>query len=260
MNGSKRPFEILYEDNHLLAVLKPPGMLTQSDKSGDEDLLTFCREYVRLNEQKPGKVYLAMVHRLDRNVGGPIIFAKTSKAASRLSEQFRKNETKKIYQAVVEGIPDLLSGECIDWMIKKSRQRIAKPAGPETEGGQLAKLEYQVLRSARISKRLFNNLLFPSPGDENYDDTGNVNHPIALLRIKLLTGRFHQIRFQLSRMGFPILGDFKYRSGFRLREKSLALEAVELQVIHPTKNETISFCGPHRLEEVFINLSGAKQL
>ncbi len=209
---------VLFEDNHCLAILKPAGVLTMGDKSGDETMVDAAREYLRQKYQKPGNVFVGVVHRLDRPVSGVLLFARTSKSAARLSEQFRKRTVRKIYRTLVEGHPAQRSGEFVDRLIKShddnrtrvvTPERTAKAAEPE---GQEARLRYTCLRrSGRFS----------------------------LLEIELLTGRSHQIRVQLSSRGLPICGDVKYGAKTRM-DGCLALHAASLTFDHPTRHEPIT--------------------
>jgi 23S rRNA pseudouridine1911/1915/1917 synthase len=172
---------VLYEDNHLLAMEKPAGILTQADRTGDICLMDLARRYLAKKYAKTGEVYLGMVQRLDRPVGGVIVFARTSKAARRLSEQFRSHETKKIYRAVVEGRPEPPEGELTHWLLKSGM--IMKIVAPKTPASQEARLIYRTL--------------------ENRGDT-------SLVEVKLITGKRHQIRAQLAKIGCSIVGDIKY--------------------------------------------------
>lgn len=226
-NPGTDALRILYEDNHLLVVEKPPGLLSQSDHTGKPDLLTLAREYIRVKYNKPGEVYLGMVHRLDRAVGGVIIFARTSKAAARLNEQFSARTVKKIYLACVEGRITPPEGERTHWMRKNEATRMAEKSHPKDKFGKEAKLRYRVIRS------------------ENHDEFG----PVSYVEVELLTGRFHQIRYQLSAMGHPIPGDYKYGSRITLpggneSHDRLALHAIRLTIKHPTKKEAMTFESP----------------
>ncbi len=173
--------EVLYEDNHLIAVKKPAGVLTQGDKTGDENLLDEVKKYLKEKYQKPGNVFLGLLHRLDRPVSGIILFAKTSKGASRLSEQFRNHSIVKIYHAVVFGKPSQNRGDIVNYLNKDEKSK--KAIISDNNNGQAAELSYEVVVS---------------------------NDKYSLLKIQLKTGKFHQIRAQLAHAGFPILGDLKY--------------------------------------------------
>jgi 23S rRNA pseudouridine1911/1915/1917 synthase len=214
-NGSDRFLpEILYEDNHLLVVNKPAGILTQSDRSGDESVLEWCRKYIRDRYRKPGSVFIGMVHRLDRPVSGVLVFARTSKAASRLSGQIRRGEMEKIYRAVVEGC---LEGkaELVHDLIR--RGSVSVPADRPEPGAQRALLRYAALEST-IKK--------------------------SLVEIQLITGRKHQIRAQMSAIGHPVLGDRKYGSSTALGPNRIALMCRTLSFHHPTRDERLSFSAP----------------
>lgn len=203
---------VLFEDNHLLVIDKPAGLLSQSDSSGSPDVLTLMKEYVKEKYHKPGNVFLGLVHRLDRNTTGIMVIARTSKAASRLSEQFRKRTVEKIYQGVVSPPPQRSSGRLEHRMEKDEESRTASVAA---EGrGETAVLDYRLLRK---------------------------NRERALLEITLHTGRFHQIRFQLSEAGWPVLGDSKYGSEI---PGKLALRCVRLAFDHPITGERLVFESP----------------
>jgi len=218
---------VLYEDNHLIAVLKPAGVLTQGDETGNENLMDEVKKYLKEKYQKPGNVFLGLLHRLDRPVSGIIIFAKTSKGASRLSEQFRNHSIVKIYQAVVIGAPRQEKGKLINYLEKDEKLKKAIiTEGCLTAGrqGQLAELYYQVIAS---------------------------NDKYSLLKIQLKTGRFHQIRAQLANAGCPILGDLKYGAPFPLPDKSIALCANFLSFETATTKERkeVSMPLPKEWEE-----------
>lgn len=200
---------ILFEDNHLLVIDKPAGLLSQADSSDAPDVLTLMKEYVKEKYHKPGNVFLGLVHRLDRNTTGFMVIARTSKAASRLSEQFRKRTVEKIYQGVVSPPPLRSSGRLEHRMEKDEETRMARAAPPNS--GENAVLDYRMLKKA-----------------------GNR----ALLEITLHTGRFHQIRFQLSEAGWPVVGDSKYGSEI---PGKLALRCVRLAFDHPITGERMVF-------------------
>ncbi len=172
---------VLYEDNHLIVMEKPAGMLTQSDRTGDICLMDLARRYLGKKYNKPGEVFLGLVHRLDRPVGGVIVFARTSKAARRLSEQFRAREMKKVYRAVVEGTPNPPEGELTHWLLKSAM--FMKVVRPHTPDSQEARLIYRTIEARGGT---------------------------SLVEVELITGRRHQIRAQLAAIGCPIEGDIKY--------------------------------------------------
>ena len=199
---------IIYEDNHLLVVDKPINIPVQEDNSKDEDLLTMLKSYLKEKYNKPGNVYLGLVHRLDRPVGGLMVFAKTSKCASRLSEQIREDKFNKIYNAIVMGkIND--SGKLEDYLLKDTKNNIVKV----DKNGKKAILEYKKIKTI-----------------------DNLN----LIEIKLHTGRSHQIRVQLSNNGNPLYGDQKYNNKAKVGEQ-LALFSKKLEFYHPTTKELLSF-------------------
>ncbi|NLO85005.1 MAG: RluA family pseudouridine synthase [Clostridiales bacterium] len=207
--------EIVYEDNHLLIAVKPPNVLTQSDITGDDCLHEQLKRYIKEKYQKPGAVYIGLVHRLDRPVGGLIAFARTSKAASRLSEQLRARTMKREYLAVVSGgasMPDDLSLQ--DWLAKDEQTGNVRITQPQANGSQEALLTCHVL--ARNTQ----------------DDT-------ALVHVMLQTGRKHQIRVQLTGCGHPIVYDMRYGKGER--GQSIALWGSVLKLSHPTQKTSMTF-------------------
>ena len=205
---------ILYEDNHIIVVEKPPNVPSQADKTTDEDMLTIIKRYIKEKYNKPGNVYLGLVHRLDRPVGGVMVFAKTSKAASRLSEQVRNKTFKKEYLAIVDGKLDVKSGILEDYLVKNEKNNLSKVTNKETKNAKYAKLDYEVLK---------------------YNKEIN----LSVLRILLHTGRHHQIRVQLANMGHSICGDQKY--GTRGRGKQISLWAYKLTIEHPITKESMTF-------------------
>ena len=205
---------ILYEDNHIIVVVKEPGIPSQADKTKDDDMLTIIKAYLKEKYNKPGNVYLGLVHRLDRSVGGVMVFAKTSKAASRLSEQVRNKQVKKNYIAVVKGKIENLNGVMQDYLVKDERQNKSFVTNKNTKNAKLAELEYEVVK---------------------YDEVTNM----SLVKIDLKTGRHHQIRVQFSSRNHALCGDTKY--GTRSRSKQLALWSYNLKFYHPTTKEKLEF-------------------
>lgn len=201
--------KILYEDNHLLIIEKPINIPVQKDQTNDIDLITLLKEYRKEHENKKGEAYLGLVHRLDRPVGGIMVFAKTSKAASRLSEQIRTNNFHKTYLAVVEGTLEE-NGTYEDYLIKNQKEN--KSYITSKDKGKFSKLEYHVLKAT-------NNL--------------------SLVRINLITGRSHQIRVQFSSRNHPLIGDSKY--GNNKDNINIALFAESITFTHPTTKEKITF-------------------
>jgi RluA family pseudouridine synthase len=213
--GTPADVAVLYLDNHLLVVHKPAGLLVQEDHTGDPDLLTLGKAYLKEVFDKPGNVFLGLVHRLDRPVSGVMVLARTSKAASRLSDQFRRRAPDKRYLALVEG---RLEGQGTreDYLAKIDRQvRVVKPGHPE---GKRAELRWRALATERRKE-------------------GNV----SLVDVELLTGRAHQVRVQLAALGHPILGDLRYDAQREFDGRNLALHSCRLEIEHPTKREPMAF-------------------
>ena len=205
--------EVLYEDNHLISVVKLPGIPVQEDASKDDAMLSLIKKYLKKKYSKPGNVFLGMVHRLDRPVGGVMVFAKTSKAASRLSDQIRKGLWKKTYVAIVDGVPEKKEGRLQDYLHKDCSRNITSVVEKDTPGSKKALLNYSVIEC--FGKR-------------------------TMLKIDLETGRSHQIRVQLSSRSLPIVNDHKYNPVFE-KGKDIALWASELEIIHPVTKEKIAF-------------------
>lgn len=206
--------KVIYEDNHIIVVEKVPNIPSQADKTGDVDMLSLVKDYIKEKYSKPGNVYLGLVHRLDRPVGGIMIFAKTSKAASRLSNEVREKVFKKKYLAVVDGKIEEEKGTLEDYLYKDQRNNISKVVNKDKKNAKFAKLDYEVLKYNKIKD-------------------------LSLVKINLHTGRHHQIRVQLSNFGHSIFGDQKY--GKRGRGKQIALWAYELTIKHPTTKEEMTF-------------------
>ncbi len=203
--------EILHLDNHLLVINKPPGMLSQADRTGDPDALTLSKMYIRDRFQKPGKVYLGLVHRLDRPASGVMVFARTSKAASRLAQQFRDKTVEKRYMIIVEGILEG-EGKYIDYLLK--REGKVSTVSRNTPGAQQSQLSWKAV--------VHNNCL-------------------SLIEVNLETGRPHQIRVQFASRGNPVLGDLKYGAKGEFDGKNLALHCFYLRVQHPVKKNPVGW-------------------
>lgn len=206
--------KVLYEDNHIIVVEKPVNVPSQGDKTGDMDLLTMVKQYIKEKYQKPRNVYVGLVHRLDRPVGGVMIFAKTSKAAARLSNQVREKQFQKTYLAIVNGKMEQKQGTLEDYLLKDERNNKSKVVKEGTKSSKLAILDYEVLK---------------------YDK----DLELSVLKIHLHTGRHHQIRVQLSSRNHSIYGDQKY--GGRGHGKQLTLWAYELKINHPISNQEVIF-------------------
>lgn len=213
--------EILFEDNHVIVAYKDKGILSQADGSNKEDMLTLLKQYIKEKYNKPGNVYLGLVHRLDINTSGVMVFAKTSKAAARLSESIKNNNLNKKYYCIVEGI---LNGNGIlkDNILKDEQNK----KGYVDPNGKEAILEYNVIKNFKI----------------NNDD-------VSLLDINLITGRFHQIRVQFSNIGHPLYGDKKYGSKKVIDYLEFPLEAYSLSFIHPTTKEQLTFINSKMLKD-----------
>lgn len=206
--------KVIYEDNHIIVVEKPVNIPSQADKTGDVDLLTIIKQYLKEKYQKPGNVYLGLVHRLDRPVGGVMVFAKTSKAAARLSNQVREKQFEKTYLTIVNGKMEQNTGTLEDYLYKDERNNKSKVVPEGTKNSKLAILDYEVLKYAH-------------------------ELDLSVLKIHLHTGRHHQIRVQLSSRNHSIYGDQKY--GGRGHGKQITLWAYELKFYHPITNEQITF-------------------
>ncbi len=207
--------KILYEDNHVIVCIKPAGVLSQSDGSGAPDMLTILKRYIKEKYEKPGEVYLGLVHRLDRPVSGVMVFARTSKAASRLSEQIRSRKVEKLYRCVVNGVLEG-SGRLENYISKDEGKNIVTVSDTEKPGYKASYLDYRAVAS---------------------------KDGLTLVEVKLGTGRSHQIRAQMAHNGYPLLGDQKYGQKDN-RCKDIALESFKLSFEHPVKREFIAFEAP----------------
>lgn len=205
---------VIYEDNHVIVVKKPVNIPSQQDKTEDLDMLTIIKKYIKEKYNKPGDVYLGLVHRLDRPVGGVMVFAKTSKAASRLSESIRNKEFNKWYLVIADGKFEEKKGVLEDYLLKNEKTNTSKVVKEGTKNAKFAKLEYEVVK---------------------YNEEIN----LSVLKVKLDTGRHHQIRLQLASRNHSICGDQKY--GTRGRGKQISLWAYKLEFPHPITKEMMSF-------------------
>lgn len=204
---------LIFEDNHLLVVAKPPGMLSQADRTGDMDILTYLKHDLARRYNKPGNVFLGLVHRLDRPVGGVMVFAKTSKAAARLSNQVRDRVFQKSYLAVVHGRPPQ-TAQLRDFLRKESGANMVAVVGENAKGAKEALLSYQLMQKA---------------------------DGLSLLKVAPITGRSHQIRVQLSAHGYPLYGDQRYGAEVNRPGQQIALFCQELSFFHPTLKSPLVF-------------------
>jgi 23S rRNA pseudouridine1911/1915/1917 synthase len=209
--------QILFEDNHLLVINKPPGVLAQGDNTKDCSVLDIVKNIIKIRDEKPGKVYLGLVHRLDRPTSGVMVLAKTSKALSRLNKQFAEKTTSKTYWAIVSGTAADTPTRLSHFLIRKQAQNKSYAHRKEVPNSKFSELIYTKKRDL-----------------DRY----------TLLEIELLTGRHHQIRAQLSAEGLIIKGDLKYGAKRPNKDGSIHLHARKLTIIHPTLKEPISFTAP----------------
>lgn len=204
---------VLYEDNHLIIINKRPSEIVQGDKTGDETMLTRVKQYIKEKYDKKGEVYLGLVHRLDRPVSGVVIFARTSKALSRMNKIFKERAIEKKYRAVVKNKPPDVKGELSHYLLKNSKQNKSYASANEKPNSKIAILNYEVVGQS----------------DSFY-----------MLEISLKTGRHHQIRTQLSAVGCPIKGDLKYGYPRSNKDASICLHAYSVSFLHPVKNQLIN--------------------
>ena len=225
--------KVIYEDNHIIVVEKPVNIPSQGDKTGDVDMLTIIKEYLKEKYNKPGNVYLGLIHRLDRPVGGVMVFAKTSKSAARLSEQVRDKVFKKKYLVIANGKFDKETGVLSDYLLKNERKNMSRVVSEGTKNSKYAELDYEILK---------------------YDAELN----LSVLKINLHTGRHHQIRVQLSSRNHSIYGDQKY--GGRGHGKQICLWAYELTINHPITKEEMTFKSIPKMEKSWKILEDIKNL
>lgn len=215
--SSKSNLQILHEDNHIIVVNKRVGDIVQGDKTGDKPLSEVVKEYIAEKYQKPGAVFLGVVHRLDRPTTGIVVFARTSKALERLNMMFKNRETKKMYWAIVPKMPGNSGGELHHFLVRNEKNNTSKAHAKEVPNSKAAHLSY------RIVKQL-----------DNY----------SVLEIDLHTGRHHQIRAQLSAIGFPIKGDLKYGAPRSNPDGGICLHARNLKLLHPVSKELLDITAP----------------
>jgi len=215
--SDKNNLQVLYEDNHIIVVNKRPGDIVQGDKTGDKPLSEVVKSYIKEKYNKPGNVYLGVVHRLDRPTSGIVLFSKTSKALPRLNKLFQQKEAKKTYWAIVKNVPPKDSDTLVHFLKRNPKQNKSYAHIKEVPESKKAILEYRLLKKL-----------------DNY----------FLLEVDLHTGRHHQIRSQLSAIGSPIKGDLKYGFDRSNKDASIHLHARELKFIHPVKKEEIHIIAP----------------
>jgi 23S rRNA pseudouridine1911/1915/1917 synthase len=217
MHSTKDNLKVLFEDNHIVIVNKRSGDITQGDRTGDKPLSDVVKEYIKDKYNKPGDVFLGVVHRLDRPTSGVIIFARTSKALERLNKMLRDKTINKTYWAVVKDAPKKEKQTLVNYLKKNPKNNKSSVFTKEIDGSKKGTLHYQVLKKL-----------------DNY----------SLLEIDLETGRHHQIRAQLSSIGFPIKGDLKYGFNRSNKDGSIHLHARKIEFIHPVSKEQISIIAP----------------
>lgn len=220
---------VVYEDNHIIIVNKQSGEIVQGDKTGDTPLSDIVKQYIKDKYNKPGNVFLGVVHRLDRPVSGLVVFAKTSKALSRLNEMFRTGDVHKTYWAIVKKNDIAPEATLTDWLTRNERQNKSYAHNREVPGAKKAVLSYKV-RSV----------------SDNY----------MLLEVQLMTGRHHQIRCQLAHMGCPIKGDLKYGSPRSTPDGSISLMSRRVEFVHPVSKETIAVEAPVPNDRLWLALAG----
>lgn len=209
--------DVVYEDNHLIIVNKSSSEIVQGDKTGDKPLAEMVKEYIKQKYHKPGNVFLGVVHRLDRPVSGLVVFARTSKALARLNEMFRTKEVYKTYWAIVGNCPPTEEGELVHWLVRNEKQNKSYAYDKEKSEAKKAVLDYRLIGR---SERYF------------------------LLEVDLKTGRHHQIRCQLAKMGCPIKGDLKYGSPRSNPDGSICLHARRVRFVHPVSKQEIDVEAP----------------
>lgn len=218
--------QVLYEDNHIIIVYKQSGEIVQGDKTGDKPLSESIKEWIKQKYAKPGNVFLGVVHRLDRPVSGIVVFAKTSKALSRLNNMFRNGEVRKTYWAMVQTAPNMPEATLTNWLVRNEKQNKSYVYNNEMSNAKQAILKYKTI--------------------------GQTEH-YTLLEVNLLTGRHHQIRCQLAAMGCPIKGDLKYGARRSNPDGSISLLSHKVEFIHPVSKQKIVVVSPLPTEKVWDN-------
>lgn len=218
--------QVLYEDNHIIIVYKQSGEIVQGDKTGDKPLSETIKEWIKEKYAKPGNVFLGVVHRLDRPVSGIVVFAKTSKALSRLNNMFRNGEVRKTYWAMVQTAPNMPEATLTNWLMRNEKQNKSYVYNNEMPNAKQAILKYKTI--------------------------GQTEH-YTLLEVNLLTGRHHQIRCQLAAMGCPIKGDLKYGARRSNPDGSISLLSHKVEFIHPVSKQKIVVVSPLPTEKVWDN-------
>ncbi|KXB43243.1 RNA pseudouridine synthase [Bacteroidales bacterium KA00344] len=209
--------KVVYEDNHLIIVYKESGEIVQGDKTGDVPLSETVKGYIKEKYHKPGAVFLGVVHRLDRPVSGLVVFARTSKALTRLNDMFRRGDVHKTYWAITKNAPPHAMGTLVNWLVRNEKQNKSYAYDREVSGSKKAVLNYRLVGHT-----------------DNY----------YLLEVQLLTGRHHQIRCQLAHIGCPIKGDLKYGARRSNRDGSISLLACRIEFVHPVSKRTITLESP----------------
>lgn len=220
--------QILYEDNHLIAINKLPGQIVQGDKTGDVCLADEVKAFLKERDQKPGNVFCGVIHRIDRPVSGVVLLAKTSKALSRMNEMVKERSLQKRYHAIVKNSPENHVGHLEDWLLRNERLNKTFVVKPGTKDAKLASLDYRLV--------------------------GTSKGGYLLLEIDLHTGRHHQIRCQLANMGCPIKGDLKYGAPRSNPDGSISLHAYSITFNHPVRHEEITIVAPWITNEIEFNL------
>lgn len=221
---------VVYEDNHIIIVNKTASEIVQGDKTGDVPLSETVKQYLKEKYQKPGNVFIGVTHRLDRPVSGLVVFAKTSKALSRLNEMFKNSEVKKTYWAIVKQTPPETEGELVNFLVRNEKQNKSYAYDTERPGSKKAVLHYRLIACS-----------------DNY----------SLLEVDLKTGRHHQIRCQLAKMGCPIKGDLKYGFPRSNPDGSICLHARRVRFVHPVSKELIDVVAPVPSDNLWRSLTAS---